>query len=561
MLFVYENIERKNELKKERSEYTFVGIAFFLQDSDNLIDILKLLKKSHLEKYIIDISNLVQDDNFFKLYIERLLFILKKYIKNVHFCIKETYLYKFLEYFPDFFDENEIDKTYLEVKKQNIDNQVFKTLSYNIPNEIVVYDRIQSIENYDKKRIISIGELLKEYNGLFLQYDIRDIKERLLKKKVDFIDVSSLMQIVKKRNDMVLQVEILLLKLSNVYENKYCIKNEFVPMLEEKLPYIFKLSNLLNEEEINKRQNLDNRDKLDIKQISKVIDEINSNLKGHEDFKIDLKNNLLKYAYLNSMRDRKVFSIIICGESGVGKTQFAKLLSEKMFPNEKLIKINFGNYSTEGVLNSLIGSPLGYSGSEEGGELINKIQNSKSKIILIDEFEKATPSVYNFFYELLEDGVFTDRHGEIHDLNGYIIVFTSNMSQEMYQKHIPSSLKSRFDMVYYFIDIPSSDKIIFIQETAKSLIDKLEHNYGIRINYEDVEKDLVRLANHKNLRDIKRKVEDIIFMEFFLFKKYINNIYNDYSTLGNHLFQLGCSSSMACLSNVSEKIVDKNIEL
>ena len=216
MLFVYENIERKNELKKERSEYTFVGIAFFLQDSDNLIDILKLLKKSHLEKYIIDISNLVQDDNFFKLYIERLLFILKKYIKNVHFCIKETYLYKFLEYFPDFFDENEIDKTYLEVKKQNIDNQVFKTLSYNIPNEIVVYDRIQSIENYDKKRIISIGELLKEYNGLFLQYDIRDIKERLLKKKVDFIDVSSLMQIVKKRNDMVLQVEILLLKLSRI---------------------------------------------------------------------------------------------------------------------------------------------------------------------------------------------------------------------------------------------------------------------------------------------------------------------------------------------------------
>ncbi len=49
------------------------------------------------------------------------------------------------------------------MKKQNIDNQVFKTLSYNIPNEIVVYDRIQSIENYDKKRIISIGELLKEY--------------------------------------------------------------------------------------------------------------------------------------------------------------------------------------------------------------------------------------------------------------------------------------------------------------------------------------------------------------------------------------------------------------
>lgn len=131
--------------------------------------------------------------------------------------------------------------------------------------------------------------------------------------------------------------------------------------------------------------------------------------------------------------------------SGIGKTEFAKIVSEKMFPQEELIKINFGIYSIEGVLNSLIGSPLGYVGSEEGGELINKIKKSKSKVILIDEFEKATSSVYNFFYELLEDGIFTDRHGEKHDLNGYIIVFTSNMSQKMYQSHIPDSLKSRFD--------------------------------------------------------------------------------------------------------------------
>ena len=78
--------------------------------------------------------------------------------------------------------------------------------------------------------------------------------------------------------------------------------------------------------------------------------------------------------------------------------------------------------------------------------LINKIKNSNSKIILIDEFEKATPSVYNFFYELLEDGMFTDRHGVAHNLDGYIIIFTSNMTEKQYQKHIPDSLKSRFDM-------------------------------------------------------------------------------------------------------------------
>lgn len=73
-----------------------------------------------------------------------------------------------------------------------------------------------------------------------------------------------------------------------------------------------------------------------------------------------------------------------------------------MYPNQAFIKINFGNYSNEGVLNSLIGSPLGYIGSEEGGELINKMKLSKSKVILIDEFEKATPSVFHFFMNCLK---------------------------------------------------------------------------------------------------------------------------------------------------------------
>ena len=206
---------------------------------------------------------------------------------------------------------------------------------------------------------------------------------------------------------------------------------------------------------------------------------------------------------------------MICGESGIGKTEFAKIVSKKLYPDEELIKINFGNYSTEGVLNSLIGSPLGYVGSEEGGELINKIEKSKSKVILIDEFEKATKSVYNFFYELLEDGVFTDRHGKKHDLNGYMIVFTSNMHQEIYQDHIPDSLKSRFDMVYYFVGVPKQDKLIFIHDSAIKLIDKLKINFGREVNFSCIKDDLEALAVYNNLRDIKRKVEDIVFQEFF----------------------------------------------
>lgn len=75
-----------------------------------------------------------------------------------------------------------------------------------------------------------------------------------------------------------------------------------------------------------------------------------------------------------------------------------------------MIKINFGNYSDENALSSLIGSPRGYIGSNKG-ELSEKILKSKSKIILIDEFEKASKPVFNFFLELLEDGAFTDSLG------------------------------------------------------------------------------------------------------------------------------------------------------
>ena len=96
-----------------------------------------------------------------------------------------------------------------------------------------------------------------------------------------------------------------------------------------------------------------------------------------------------------------------------------------------------------------------------------------------------------------------------------MIVFTSNMSQDIYQRHIPESLKSRFDMVYYFVSVPKSEKQAFIQDSALRLIEKLEHHFCKRINFEYIKDDLERLVIYNNLRNIKRKVEDIVFSAFF----------------------------------------------
>lgn len=518
MLYVYESKKDRKEMMEQFNDYHFVGIAFFLQDGDSITEIDDILCSDYFEHYIVDITNIIKDGNYYKVYTERLLYLLLNRIEDVHFCIKEKYLNDFIDWFPDFFQEDEIDKRYETIDETDQEKKEISIMDYSIPKQIYVYDKTQTIKDGEEKTIILISELIEKFEGIRIQYNIREIEKKLNIRAVDFVDISSLVQMVGLRDDLKIQIEIFLLHLVMVYKKNFCIKKDYVNVLEENFPYFFteiiEMYDYMTEKQVLDGVNADET-KPDIDRINKIADDVNSVLKGHDNFKKDFKHNLLKYSFLNNMRERRILSIMLCGESGIGKTEFAKILSFKLYPNESLIKINFGNYSTEGVLNSLIGSPLGYIGSGEGGELINEIARSKSKVILIDEFEKATPSVYNFFYELLEDGFFTDRHGKKHDLNGYIIVFTSNMTQAQYQKHIPDSLKSRFDMVYYFVDVPKEEKKMFIENHAKNLMDKLKVYFGKEIDFNRIKDKLEVLTFYKNLRDIKRKVEDIVFQEFF----------------------------------------------
>lgn len=181
-----------------------------------------------------------------------------------------------------------------------------------------------------------------------------------------------------------------------------------------------------------------------------ILKQLNSQLYGHQKFKKDFKDQLEDFILLHRMKIKKVFSLLICGKSGIGKTEVARILQKEMYPTESSIKINFGNYSGKGSLWSLIGSPKGYVGSEQGGELTNKIINSKSKVIVIDELDKADEAIFTFFYEMLEDGQYTDLDGKVIDLDGYIIIFTANLNNSNFKNIIPEPLFSRFDMTYEF---------------------------------------------------------------------------------------------------------------
>ncbi len=230
-------------------------------------------------------------------------------------------------------------------------------------------------------------------------------------------------------------------------------------------------------------------------------------LYGHEGFKIDLKKKLHAFMLLYKMKRRKVFSMLLCGKSGIGKTEVARILQKEMYSEEPAIKINFGNYSGKGSLWSLIGSPKGYIGSEQGGELTNKIIHSNSKLIVIDELDKADDSIYTFFYEMLEDGQFTDLDGKIIDLDGYIIVFTANLNNSNFKDLIPEPLFSRFDMTYEFQPLSTEEKTKF----TVNLIDGLIIDYHTEIGELDGETIKNRIVSMRfeqsdNLRNIKRDI-------------------------------------------------------
>lgn len=508
ILYVYssENIE---ELKKDFNNSHIISISYIL----NIVANVENLEDEDFDEYIIDLTTLAFEYGYYKIFIERYLYKLTDEFKNAKFLVNNLQKDSFLNKFPYIFDS--IDDKYAKLEDSvNIHEDIVEIENKYESIPLFMYSSTMLDSITDQYEIISIGCLFNGIDNLSFNFNMDSAKSFFECNEIQYIDITQVIDLFKLRKDLILAFEIILRQIF-IYKNdiKFLICDEKLEDIKKYLPFTFKINNnFFNKKEVSSQSQKVISNEHDIKEI---IDIINNKLKGHDDFKRDFEFNLQKYMFLNKLGERKIFSVFLTGESGIGKTEFAKMLSKAMYPSESLIKINFGNYSNEGVLNSLIGSPLGYVGSEEGGELINKMKISNSKIILIDEFEKATPSVFHFFYELLEDGKFTDRHGTAHSMDGYIIIFTSNMSRKKYINNVPDPLKSRFDMVYEFLDLPTEEKRKFAMEIAQKLIEKIYENENIKIELNSIENKLDELIRNNNLRSIKRKVEDVVISEYY----------------------------------------------
>ncbi len=134
---------------------------------------------------------------------------------------------------------------------------------------------------------------------------------------------------------------------------------------------------------------------------------------------------------------RPVGSFIFLGPTGVGKTELARALAEFLFGDENaLIRIDMSEYSERHTISRLVGSPPGYVGYEEGGQLTEAVRRRPYSVVLFDEIEKAHPEIFNVLLQILDDGRLTDAQGRTVDFKNTVIIMTSNVGAPVLEKEV-----------------------------------------------------------------------------------------------------------------------------
>ena len=281
------------------------------------------------------------------------------------------------------------------------------------------------------------------------------------------------------------------------------LKNGTIPTLEKELQE-------LNEQ--NKNEILS--DTIDEESIAKIISKWTnipvSKLVGEEKNKLlNLEENMKKRVIgqdeaLNLVSDaiirarsgikdpnRPIGSFIFLGPTGVGKTEVAKTLAEELFDDERhMVRIDMSEYMESFNVSRLIGSPPGYVGYDEGGQLTEAVRRNPYSIVLFDEIEKAHKDVFNILLQILDDGRITDSQGRVVDFKNTIIIMTSNLGSE-----------------YILDNVKDKDKLV-MNELRNTFKPEFLNRIDEIIMFKSLDKDVVYKILDKIINDINERLKD-----------------------------------------------------
>lgn len=202
--------------------------------------------------------------------------------------------------------------------------------------------------------------------------------------------------------------------------------------------------------------------------------------------------------------DKPLASFLFIGRSGTGKTETAIQLSKIL--GMELIRFDMSEYSSKHYADNLIGSPVGYIGSDRGGLLTNAVQKNPNSIILFDEIEKAHPSIQHKFYQILDYGMMTDAMGNKVDFTKTIVIFTTNTgANEKY---------SSFGMINDADTIARGKEEALKEAVSKQFDEALRGRIDKMITYQDLSKNVIEAILDKEINLIKERMSSIYRIGF-----------------------------------------------
>lgn len=239
---------------------------------------------------------------------------------------------------------------------------------------------------------------------------------------------------------------------------------------------------------------------------------------------------------------RPIGSFVFLGPTGVGKTELARALAEAMFGSEDaIIRLDMSEYMEKHAVSRMIGSPPGYVGYDEGGQLTERVRRKPYSVILLDEIEKAHPDVFNILLQVLEDGRLTDGHGRTVDFRNTVVIMTSNVGAEFIKQskqvgfnraideaenynqmksRVMEQLKNTFrpefinrvDEMIVFQNLSDEDLIRIIDLLLKDLEQRVEEN-GYQMEIRDGARKLIMKEGYDpsyGARPLKRALQKLV---------------------------------------------------